>query len=419
MTGTTPQLLIIAAFNGLLLSGIVKSLIPIRKKWWAWALLFSVCYFSVTMIIYIGDWINLVPTVLVFTAGTLICGEGIFLEKLAVSFMTASTLFSVSAICDNYVGLYIPFPYRSLVKTAFLLALFLLARRFAPSKGYRLSPSMWRLLLLLSAAPFATVISVVVIASDFYIDDMHRETCLALLIIALASFLGLLWTTVVLGRQRELELEALFGEMNDRYYRLMEQQSFEIRRLKHDMANHLQAMAAMGEKRGQYIEELLQKEAFRKVFTWSGDDTVNAVMTVKSSVMERDSIKMKASVEIDRELPFKKTDVCAIFANALDNAIEACRQLEPEDRKIILESGTGKGLFVLSVKNPVPPSGEGRKGAGLPATAKEDGRNHGFGLRSIKETAERNGGSMEIKSRDGRFCLLVHMPLPRDDKNVV
>ena len=55
MTGTTPQLLIIAAFNGLLLSGIVKSLIPIRKKWWAWALLFSVCYFSVTMIIYIGD----------------------------------------------------------------------------------------------------------------------------------------------------------------------------------------------------------------------------------------------------------------------------------------------------------------------------------------------------------------------------
>ena len=77
----------------------------------------------------------------------------------------------------------------------------------------------------------------------------------------------------------------------------------------------------------------MQKEAFRKVFTWSGDDTVNAVMTVKSSVMERDSIKMKASVEIDRELPFKKTDVCAIFANALDNAIEACIQLELRTEK--------------------------------------------------------------------------------------
>ena len=71
---------------------------------------------------------------------------------------------------------------------------------------------------------------------------------------ALFSFVGLLWTTVVLSRQRKLEQQSMYAEMNRKYYESMEQQHFEIRRMRHDMANYLQTLSVLPEKeKEEYI----------------------------------------------------------------------------------------------------------------------------------------------------------------------
>ena len=49
----------------------------------------------------------------------------------------------------------------------------------------------------------------------------------------------------------------------------------------------------------------------------------------------------------------EKADLCAVFANALDNAIEACMRQGGSGKKIRLECCVKKGMFVLSVKNPL------------------------------------------------------------------
>lgn len=86
---------------------------------------------------------------------------------------------------------------------------------------------------------------------------------------------------------------------------------------------------------------------------YCGDSTINAVLTVKAAAMEELEIEFSYKLDIPTELALNKMDICALFANTLDNAIEACKHLPEEKRMIALESRMQKGMFVLSVKNPV------------------------------------------------------------------
>ena len=109
---------------------------------------------------------------------------------------------------------------------------------------------------------------------------------------ALFSFVGLLWTTVVLSRQRKLEQQSMYAEMNRKYYESMEQQHFEIRRMRHDMANHLQTLSVLPEKeKEEYIRNLLDNTTAIRNLHYCGDSTVNAVLTVKATAMEELGIR--------------------------------------------------------------------------------------------------------------------------------
>src|SRR5699024_10905334 len=111
---------------------------------------------------------------------------------------------------------------------------------------------------------------------------------------------------------------------NEAYYEAMEQQHFEIRRLRHDMANHLQALAALPpEEKDAYIRELLDSGTLARTLNYCGDPTINAVLSVKENLLRQQNISLELNLDIPEELPFEKADLCTIYANALDNAAEA------------------------------------------------------------------------------------------------
>ncbi len=230
----------------------------------------------------------------------------------------------------------------------------------------------------------------------------------------------------------------MYARMNQKYYESMEQQHFEIRRLRHDMANHLQTLSALPEEeRQRYIEELLAGSAVTKTLNYCGDSTVNAVLSVKETFLRQQHISWEIKLDIPEELPFEKADICAIFANGLDNAAEACVKLPEKERKITLQGRAGKGMLALKIINPCEAgrtdkktavSGGVRMAKGkqpaeskntaaaknsvLPETTKGDRKKHGYGLRSIEESVLRYGGNMEIHEGEGDFELFCYLPFP-------
>lgn len=284
---------------------------------------------------------------------------------------------------------------------------------------------MWRLLTFLTLPPLGIVFSLVLLYDISFWDAysksiphtyFHRDYAF-LLIVSLFSFIGLLWTIVVLARQQKLEQQNAFADINNSYYEAMEQHYFEIRRLKHDMANHLSILSALPREEQQtYLESLAKNAALTQTLHYCGDATVNAVLAVKENQMNRYGIHLAYSIDIPKELPFEQIDICALFANALDNAMEACRNLQSGNKEIILESTAQKGLFCLNVKNPA--SGfdheiryDSKDGGPMPATSKQNKQAHGLGLKSMLEIVTRYQGQMELKTENETVELFLYMPM--------
>lgn len=97
-------------------------------------------------------------------------------------------------------------------------------------------------------------------------------------------------------------------------------------------------------------------------------------------------------------------DLCTIFSNLLQNAVEELIRKESGYLKVCINSG--KNFTEVIIENSV------RKKVllqdnGLPKTSKEDKKNHGIGMENVRKTIEKCSGKMEISSEQEAFSVKV------------
>lgn len=390
----------------------VALLLPIKKQRKYQFILFVSCSFLTCMIIYIGDLANLPPTLLLFAFSVFYCCDGIPLQKLTITFMLSNTAFAFNALNDNYISSY---TVQLLPRIIFWFFLYLFIRHFAPAKNYELSPTLWKLLFFLTLTPFGIVLSLVLLQSPFSSNGVLISN-IVLLLIAIFSIISLLWTVMVLARQYEMEQKEQLYEINKTYYKTLEQQQFEVRRLRHDLANHLQTLSALDpDQRELYLQKLLHSPAIQKNIFFCENQIINAVLNAKSIQLEQEQIIFQHRISIPEHIIIEKTDLCALFANSFDNAIEACQKLPFDKRTISINAKVEKGLFVFKISNPLPEhmvsSVNSPTKTILPKSTKKDQTLHGYGLRSIKEITTRYNGNLEIQTENHRFSLFLYLPL--------
>ncbi|MBO4863282.1 MAG: GHKL domain-containing protein [Eubacterium sp.] len=189
----------------------------------------------------------------------------------------------------------------------------------------------------------------------------------------------------------------------------------ETRAFRHDIINNL-SLANMLLKEGktkeaeEHISSLLGNVQALSPQYITGDEMLDCIVAMKAGRMQELGIEFTSDGVIDGGLNMKPVDVCSIFANALDNAIEAVNKLE-ENRKVSLGiKRTGK-FFVIKIENTAEGKVDVEKlfnTAGY--TSKSDTEHHGFGLRNIRQTVEEYDGLIKAESEEGRFALSVMVP---------
>lgn len=92
----------------------------------------------------------------------------------------------------------------------------------------------------------------------------------------------------------------------------------------------------------------------------------------------------------------------SILSNALDNALDAQKELPQESRSVRLMLKTSGGKLLLSVENPI--AAAPRFDDGLPVSKKEE---HGYGTQSIRYMTERLGGKWQFSVKEITFILKV------------
>jgi sensor histidine kinase regulating citrate/malate metabolism len=110
-------------------------------------------------------------------------------------------------------------------------------------------------------------------------------------------------------------------------------------------------------------------------------------------------------------------DICSLFGNILDNAIEATQQVEEKEKRLITLSVRSRNQFIIVECENCSDSENVRfktnrkrsifRNNNLPKTTKKDAVKHGFGLKSIAQVAEKYGGAMNCSYEDGWFKVKV------------
>ena len=195
-------------------------------------------------------------------------------------------------------------------------------------------------------------------------------------------------------------------------YEALSASNQEIRRFRHDYRNMSIGLKKLIEEgRNKEALEMLEQldktldNAMIKYDTGSG--IVDALLTDKQNRAEKSNtiIRFEGTIPGDRIEP---ADLCVIFGNTLDNAIEACGRMNTVEQKLITVNSVYKGgCVVILITNPVDHKIE--FSGDIPLTTKKDKKHHGFGLYSLKMVVKRYSGNVTFDCADDKFSVSVDL----------
>lgn len=149
-----------------------------------------------------------------------------------------------------------------------------------------------------------------------------------------------------------------------------------------------------------YLEGLSQEVSLNLAHTaLTGSDVVNCILDDKFAACRKFNIPYDYVITGDHFKKVKDIDLSIILGNLLDNAIEASQK--SESKKILLKICNERGYLKVSVSNAID-SSILEKNPKL-ETIKPDGENHGLGIKSVENIAEKYNGFIDYYEKDGMF----------------
>lgn len=144
----------------------------------------------------------------------------------------------------------------------------------------------------------------------------------------------------------------------------------------------------------------------------TGNDALDTILTQKGLLCSQRGIELDCMADGSALSFVPDDDVYSLFDNVLDNAIEAVLALDDAEKCSINLTVRREGGFAV-IREDNYFGGVLSFSDGLPRTTKEDEKNHGFGMRSIRRFVDEYGGHMSIRTEGGVFSLSILLPIPK------
>lgn len=213
----------------------------------------------------------------------------------------------------------------------------------------------------------------------------------------------------------EKELSAINATLKSQYeqYRYF-QESMEMVHIKyHDLQHQIAGLRAVTDagERKEWLDTMEKDLKTYESLNKTGNQVLDTLLASKIHNCMKNDVRITCVAD-GKLLNFMHvTDICTIFGNALDNAIESVVMLpDPAQRLIHISVSGKKGFLFIKIENYCNEKVEIKDK--LPVTTKPDKRNHGFGLKSIRYSAEKYGGTISVSMEKNWFELNVLIPLP-------
>lgn len=215
-------------------------------------------------------------------------------------------------------------------------------------------------------------------------------------------------------RLRELnKMSQKYMKLQKEYYMQLLTQDEKMRRFKHDFHAHMTALSSLcegyhDEKINAYLEKIIRKSAIYDNKKYTGLNAVDAVIRELVSIAKNDEIEVEVTGNLADNINVLEYDLCTIFSNLINNAIEACRKIEDASlRRIHIRMGVYNKKIYIDIENSCRDKVDIRK-TRLKST-KPESQYHGLGTGNIINTVVKYDGTIEYSSGDGWFKAEISM----------
>lgn len=210
--------------------------------------------------------------------------------------------------------------------------------------------------------------------------------------------------------REELRMQEYQNSVNLEYYKNVEKNSVEARKIRHDLANMVQTAYEImengtdsdKESAKKMFAQLKAEVADIKIERFCQNTLVNAIASNKAAECRKNDIDFDFDLRVPETLGIEEVDICKAYVNIFDNAINAAKAIDGK-RYVKIKSFTDEsdGMLYITGENNVAPDYEDKK--------KSRTGKHGYGLRILRDTAEKYGGRLVTDDKGDTFTVVMTM----------
>ena len=283
--------------------------------------------------------------------------------------------------------------------------------RWCRSISTDLPSSLWIIFLFIPVFSFASSVTLIVLLNGNAVPRPMKDLChlviqTSFLFIDLALLVFMRRFTEFFQKEKErqlLEQQLCFQEA---HYKDMIGSQEQIRRIRHDMKNHLNAISLLYSEGRQkelldYLHTVSDQIGQTEQVVSTGNPAFDAVLNIKLNEMKENGIDCSPALSVPQNMVLPFSDTVTILGNLLDNAIHATlKQMKQMDRPVITLSVTWQqGNLFLHLSNPCNAK-----------TVPE----YGIGLRNVEETVKKYSGTMQASVENGNYITDIVLYSVRD-----
>lgn len=280
---------------------------------------------------------------------------------------------------------------------------------------YIVNRNYWKIFSLLSAN--LILVSFFMFKVSYGSDSIayNNMAVLGILCLTLSTIFAMFLYEKYGVQERALEAEAEQKNMLELHVKYLDEllaKQEALKRFQHDFSNQLIALRGYliegkNKEAMQYVDRLQQSVTQTSVAIDTGNTALDAVLTTKKALAESKGISCHFVLQIPQALSMDPLDLCVIFGNVLDNAIEACQRAPSPEKTVRLFLVLSGQKLVCTVTNTID--------SAMPCnlkTDKPDKSRHGLGLGNVEAALAKYHCKpiIEVCESCFRFKFVIYMP---------
>lgn len=264
--------------------------------------------------------------------------------------------------------------------------------------------------------PVSTLILEVIIANQTNLTKVEAVGSVSLLfavnIIAFYLYDSLAENYIKKSKLALLQKE---NELYSRQCEIMQSSTEDLQAFRHDMSNQLIILNHLleegkDEEARRQLDQLSHFIKGKVIYSTSGNTIIDGLVNYKLQSVASENIKVETEIVVPKQLNIDIADLVTLLGNLLDNALEALKKVDREQRILTIKIVFSQERLIGRITNTY--CGEIHQKDDKILTSKKEKQKHGYGLSNVEKIIKKYNGYMEIDYANWEFRVdfIIYLP---------